>query len=113
MILNVGNGATIGGLDADAVIEVPCLVAANGAHPLATDPPSLHQLGLMQQVKPVERLTIEAAMTGSRAAALQAFALHPLVGSLPIARQLLDGYIDRIPRSPPCLVPRSRWTYGT
>jgi len=87
MTLDGGDGATIGGLDADAVIEVPCLVAANGAHPL----------GLMQQVKPVERLTIEAAMTGSRAAALQAFALHPLVCSLPIARQLLDGYIDRIP----------------
>ena len=48
----------------------------------------------MQQVKAVERLTIEAALTGSRDAALQAFALHPLVDSVTVARDLLSGYID-------------------
>jgi 6-phospho-beta-glucosidase len=97
MILNVRNGATIPGLPDDAVIEVPALVDANGVKPLATTSPDLHQLGLMQQVKAVERHTIQAALHGDRDEALKAFALHPLVDSVTVARQLLDGYIERIP----------------
>ena len=60
-------------------------------------PPDLHQIGLMQQVKAVERLTIEAAITRSPDAALKAFALHPLVDSVSVARELLRGYVDAIP----------------
>jgi 6-phospho-beta-glucosidase len=92
MILNVRNGGALGGLDADAVVELPSVVDASGAHPIAAAAPDLHQLGLMQQVKAVDRLTIEAAVTGSPDAALKAFALHPLVDSLPVARELLSGY---------------------
>ncbi|GAA2010528.1 6-phospho-beta-glucosidase [Nakamurella flavida] len=97
MILNVRNRGTIAGLPDDAVVEVPTMVDANGVHPLSTDQPELYQIGLMQSVKAVERLTIEAATTGSREAALKAFALHPLVDSVTVARQLLDGYIAQIP----------------
>ena len=97
MILNVRNGTTLAGLPADAVVEVPTMVDANGVHPLTTDQPSLDQLGLMQQVKAVERHTIAAAVTGSRDEALLAFALHPLVDSVTVARDLLSGYIDAIP----------------
>ncbi|HEY8914239.1 6-phospho-beta-glucosidase [Lacisediminihabitans sp.] len=97
MILNVRNGTTIQGLPADAVIEVPTTVDANGVHPQTTAQPELAQIGLMQQVKAVERHTIAAAITGSRDEALKAFALHPLVDSVTVARSLLTGYIDRIP----------------
>ncbi|GAA4226859.1 6-phospho-beta-glucosidase [Actinomadura meridiana] len=97
MILNVGNGTTVPALPADAVIEVPTLVDARGVHPLPPTQPDLHQTGLMQQVKAVERLTINAALTGSRADAAKAFALHPLVDSVSTGRRLLDGYVDRIP----------------
>lgn len=97
IILNVRNGATLPGLPADATVEVPSLVDANGAHPLATASPDLHQLGLMQQVKAVDRLVIEAATTGSADAALKAFALHPLVDSVTVARDLLRGYVDALP----------------
>ncbi|MEV0975216.1 6-phospho-beta-glucosidase, partial [Streptomyces sp. NPDC049915] len=38
LILNVRNRSTLAALDAEAVIEVPCLVDANGAHPVAVDP---------------------------------------------------------------------------
>jgi 6-phospho-beta-glucosidase len=95
MVLNVANGTTLACLDADAVVEVPCTVDANGALPLATTAPDNHQMGLLQQVKAVERLTIEAASTGSRTTALTAFALHPLVDSVTVAQNLLDGYLDR------------------
>jgi 6-phospho-beta-glucosidase len=97
MILNVRNRGTIAGMPDDAVVEVPTTVDANGVHPLTTSAPSLHQLGLMQQVKAVERHTIAAALTGDRNEALQAFALHPLVDSVTVGRELLDGYVDRIP----------------
>ncbi|MGO9082981.1 MAG: 6-phospho-beta-glucosidase [Streptosporangiaceae bacterium] len=92
MILNVRNGGALAGIDADAVVELPAMVDSSGARPLATSPPDDHQAGLVRQVKAVERATIEAATTGSDEAALRAFALHPLVGSVSVARELLAGY---------------------
>ncbi|MGU3408996.1 6-phospho-beta-glucosidase [Microbacterium sp. M1A1_1b] len=97
MILNVRNNGTIAGLPRDAVVEVPTMVDANGVHPMSTDQPDLHQIGLMSQVKAVERHTIAAALTGSKDEALKAFALHPLVDSVSVARDLVRGYVDRIP----------------
>ncbi|MEQ4206611.1 6-phospho-beta-glucosidase [Actinopolymorpha sp. B17G11] len=97
MILDVRNGSTLAGLDDDAVIEVPARVDASGAHPLPASPPDMHQCGLIQQVKAVERLTIEAATTGSPDAAWKAFALHPLVDSVTVARDLLRGYANAFP----------------
>jgi len=39
--------------------------------------------------------TVEAAVTGSYATALKALALHPLVPSYGVARQILDDYIEQ------------------
>ncbi|MFC5804612.1 6-phospho-beta-glucosidase [Streptomyces formicae] len=97
LILNVRNGTTLSLLDADAVIEVPCLVDANGAHPYAAAPLPGHAAGLVTSVKTVEREVIAAADSGSRAAAVRAFALHPLVDSVTVARRLLDGYTHAHP----------------
>src|SRR6266545_3678781 len=38
LILNVPNHGTLAGLDADAVVEVPCVIDANGVRPEACDP---------------------------------------------------------------------------
>ncbi|TLQ42690.1 6-phospho-beta-glucosidase [Streptomyces marianii] len=92
LILNVRNRTTLSVLDADAVVEVPCLVDAGGAHPYAVDPLPGHATGLVTAVKAVEREVMTAAESGSRAAAVRAFALHPLVDSVTVARRLLDGY---------------------
>jgi 6-phospho-beta-glucosidase len=108
IILNVRNGSAVAGLDSFAVVEVPTLVDGSGVHPQPASTPDLHQLGLMQQVKAVERLTIEAATTGSPDAALKAFALHPLVDSVSVARDLLRGYVDAIPEVAAVLSPRFR-----
>jgi 6-phospho-beta-glucosidase len=51
----------------------------------------------MAQVKHVERLTIDAAITGAPDLAEQAFARHPLVDSVTVARELLRAYRERIP----------------
>ncbi|WP_155055913.1 6-phospho-beta-glucosidase [Streptomyces blattellae] len=92
LILNVRNEHTLSVLDNDAVIEVPCLVDANGAHPVAVDPLPDHATGLVCSVKAVEREVLAAAESGSRATAVKAFALHPLVDSVNVARRLVDGY---------------------
>ncbi|AOR30807.1 6-phospho-beta-glucosidase [Streptomyces fodineus] len=92
LILNVRNMNTLSALDADAVIEVPCLVDANGAHPVAVAPLPPHATGLVCSVKAVEREVLAAAESGSRQTAVKAFALHPLVDSVNVARRLVEGY---------------------
>ncbi|WP_159672419.1 6-phospho-beta-glucosidase [Streptomyces mexicanus] len=94
LILNVRNRGTLSVLDADAVVEVPCLVDASGAHPVAADPLPGHAAGLVCAVKAVEREVLAAAETGSRATAVKAFALHPLVDSVEVARRLMEGYLQ-------------------
>ncbi|MEV6249672.1 6-phospho-beta-glucosidase [Streptomyces sp. NPDC051742] len=97
LVLNVRNGTTLAALDADAVIEVPCLVDANGAHPLSVSPLPYHAVGLVTAVKSVEREVLAAAESGSRTTAVKAFALHPLVDSVAVARRLVDGYTAEHP----------------
>ncbi|HJV97987.1 MAG TPA: 6-phospho-beta-glucosidase [Arthrobacter sp.] len=87
----------IPGLPADAVVEVPCTVTSDGAVPLPQSAPGREQLGLMRRVKEVEQLTVGAATHGDRAAALDAFARHPLVDSAELAGDLLAGYERAFP----------------
>jgi 6-phospho-beta-glucosidase len=69
---------------------VPCRVDAEGVRPLPSSPWTLHEQGLISLVKDAERATIEAARTRSRAQAVRALALHPLVGSVGAAREILE-----------------------
>ena len=92
-------GAPVAGRPAGSVGETVCDVDAAGAHPRELPPPTPHQLGLMATVKASERAVIEAATATDdatrRAAAYEAFALHPLVGSLTVARDLADDALRR------------------
>jgi 6-phospho-beta-glucosidase len=97
LILNVRNRGTLRHLDDDAVIEVPCVVGANGPRPIKVGQLTEHQAGLVCEIKAVERSAIEAAATGSRAAAIRALAWHPLVDSVTTARRLLDAYAAALP----------------
>ncbi|HLS16165.1 MAG TPA: 6-phospho-beta-glucosidase [Beutenbergiaceae bacterium] len=94
MILNLPNAGTIAQLPADAVIEVPAHVDATGARPLVPQRPlTPEQQELIGSVKASERELIAAAGARSRSMAAAAFAAHPLVNSLDLGRQLVDGYI--------------------
>ncbi|MEQ0562249.1 6-phospho-beta-glucosidase [Amycolatopsis sp. NEAU-NG30] len=97
LILNVRNGSALPGVPPDAVVELPCTVDGNGARPIATGPLPDHALGLVTAVKAAERAVLEAATTGSRDAALRAFAVHSLVDSVSVARRLLDAYVSAHP----------------
>src|SRR5699024_8163653 len=101
MILDVGNAPAgsdapaeeriIPELPADAAIEVLCLVDGEGIHPQPVAPVELGRLGMMSALRASERKILEAATTGSRAAAWQGFSTHPLVSSPTLGAQLLDG----------------------
>jgi 6-phospho-beta-glucosidase len=65
--------------------------------PLAVGPVPDHARALIETVKAVERVTIEAALTGSTALAVKALALHPLVPSVTAARAIFAGYRERLP----------------
>jgi 6-phospho-beta-glucosidase len=92
MILNVRNNALVPQLPADAVVEVGCVVDADGVHPWPIAPVTGEMLGLIAQVKSAERLIISAVQEQSREQAWRAFAAHPLVDSVGVAHSLLDRY---------------------
>jgi 6-phospho-beta-glucosidase len=97
LILNVRNRGTLPFLDDDAVVEVPCRVDATGPTPIEVGALSMHAQGLVTAVKDVERTTIAAARSGSRDLAVRALAVHPLVGSVPTARRILETELAELP----------------
>jgi len=97
LILDIANGTALPFLDAEAVVEVPCRVDGRGAVPLAPGPLPRRAQALLETLKTVERLTIRAALTRSRALAVEALARHPLVPSEGVAQRIFDGYASRHP----------------
>jgi 6-phospho-beta-glucosidase len=97
LIVNARNRGAVPGVDDESVVEVPCLVDGHGARPDRVGALTGHQAGLVSLVKACEAETITAALTGSRSAALRAFAGHPLVDSVAVARRLLDAYCAAVP----------------
>lgn len=95
MILNIPNHGAIQGMDAEDVVEIAALVSEGMIQSLSVGSIPQYCLGLMQQVKTYERLTIEAAAEGSYAKALTALTLHPLVPGFEVAKMILDEYIER------------------
>jgi 6-phospho-beta-glucosidase len=87
---SVANRGTIDALGADDVVEVPCVVSANGARPLHVGPVPDSILPLLQHVKDYERLTVRAALTPSLDAAREALARNPLVPDRATAGALVD-----------------------
>ena len=94
LILNVRGQSSWGDLTPDDVIEAPSLVDQHGPHPLAQAPMPESVRPLITAIKAYERLTIEAAVTGSYAAAVQALTVHPLVMSYSLARRIVDEYLQ-------------------
>lgn len=93
--LNVGNRGILPFLKDDDIIETPCVVDREGPHarPVATVPD--HTRDLITRVKVYERATVQAAVSGTRADAVEALALNPLVPARPLAEQLVDALLPR------------------
>jgi 6-phospho-beta-glucosidase len=97
MIVNTANRSALPFLDDAAVVEVPCVVGAAGAQPVAVGAVPAHARALVETIKAVERATIDAALTGSTALAIKALALHPLVPSVTAARDIFADYRAHLP----------------
>jgi alpha-galactosidase len=101
---NVRNQGAIANLPGDCAVEVPCLVDRNGVQPtqVGTLPPQL--AALMQTNINVQRLTVEAALTGKREHIYHAAMLDPhtaaeldlnQIGCL--VDELIDAHGDMLP----------------
>ena len=93
-VVDIRNDGALPELPHDAVVEIPAKVNKGGARAgrLAALAPEM--LGLVQQVKAYERLTVKAAVDGDRDAALKALLANPLIAQYKIARPLLDALLE-------------------
>jgi 6-phospho-beta-glucosidase len=93
-VVDIRNDGAIPDLPADAVVEIPARIDADGAHAGRFSPLAPEMLGLVQQVKAYERLTVRAAIDGDRTAALKALMANPLVARYSVATGLLDALLQ-------------------
>ena len=94
LVVSVPNRGAIPGMAADDVVEVTCAVGKQGAVPMTFTPQEIHpsNLALMQTIKRYEKLTVAAVREKSRALAIEALTIHPLVQDHGLAKQLVDAY---------------------
>jgi 6-phospho-beta-glucosidase len=101
-VVDVRNQGALPDLPDDAVVEIPARIDRDGAHPLPLRPLPPVLLGLVQQMKAYERLTVAAATSGDRGFALEALLANPLVRDYQVAAPLLDALLaksrDHLPR---------------
>ena len=92
MPVDVANQGSIQDLDCQTAVEVPCAIDSNGARPMAAGriPEQIRELLL--QVKEFERITVAAALQGSRSLAIDALTANPLVERRELAEKLVDAY---------------------
>lgn len=94
LAVSVPNRGAIPGMAADDVVEITCTIGKNGAVPMTFAPEEIgaSDLALMKTIKRYEKLTVEAVREKSRAAAIEALTIHPLVQDHGLAVKLADAY---------------------
>ena len=93
-VVDVRNDGCLPGLPDDAVVEIPCTVDGDGAHPLPQRALPHEMAGLVAHCKAYERLAVEAALSGSRETMIRAMVANPLVGQYPLAERLTDTLLS-------------------
>ena len=94
MLLIVPNQGAISNFDANAMVEIPCIVGYSGPEPLTVGEIPRFQKGLMEQQIAVEKLVVEAWIEGSYLKMWQAITLSRMVPSASVAKQILDDLIE-------------------
>ncbi|MDR3375436.1 MAG: hypothetical protein P4L98_17055 [Ancalomicrobiaceae bacterium] len=94
LAVNLPNDGLIGYLPANQIVEVPAVIDANGIHGVRLDPyPKAFAALLMTQV-PVNDMTTEAVLSGSKEAALQALLVDPVCHDARAAEDLLNTMLS-------------------
>lgn len=94
VVVNTVNGGATPDMPPNGVLEVDSVVGGFGVRPTIHGPLPPEMRGLMQQVKAYEELTIEAAVSGDRTAALAALTAHPLVPDVETADHLMEDLLQ-------------------
>jgi alpha-galactosidase len=93
----INHGALIPNLEADACVEVPCVVDGGGVHPVAMGDLPLQLAAYVRGAVDMQGLTVKAALEHDRAAIGQAVMTDPIVQShltLDDAWRLTDAMIE-------------------
>ena len=93
-VVDVQNNGTIPELPDNVVIETNCVIGKDGAKPLAVEEVPQVVLGLIEQVKSYEILTIEAAVSGDKNKLLLALLNNPLVHDVRDARGIMEEMLE-------------------
>ncbi|WP_099302829.1 6-phospho-beta-glucosidase [Bacillus sp. Marseille-P3800] len=92
--VNVQNNGTISDLPDDVVIETNALMGADGPRPISIGALPLSIRGIIQLMKNVEELVIEAAIQGDRERLYQALLINPLVREEALAKDLMEDLLE-------------------
>lgn len=94
MTVSTRNNGTIKDLPDDCAVEVTCILTGKGPVPYNFGSFKPQERGLLQLMKAMEELTIEAAVTGDRGTLLQAFMMNPLITSGDVAKQVMEELLE-------------------
>ncbi len=97
LIVDARSGGRLDGVGDDEIAELTCEVSRSGVRPAAGLPLPDEAATLVQRIKEVERLTLRAAIEGSRRLALDAIAAHPVLHDRELAERILGSYLRRHP----------------
>ncbi|MEI5994757.1 6-phospho-beta-glucosidase [Candidatus Enterococcus mansonii] len=94
MTVSTRNNGTITDLPAESAVEVTCTITGKGPVPYNFGSFKPQQRGLLQVMKSMEELTIEAAVTGDYGTLLQSFTMNPLITSGDVAKEVMDELLE-------------------
>ena len=102
LVVNVRNDGAISDLPGDQVIEVLSEVDATGARPIPIAPLGGARRDLILKLGAFGKATVAAALSGDRAAAIDALALNPLIPNHAVAEvignELITAHAANLPR---------------
>jgi alpha-galactosidase len=94
LAVNVQNEGYVSNLPAEAIVEVPALIGGYGLRPLGMGALPEGIAAVLDARVRQQELTVEAALRGDRALALQALLADPLVPSVEAAERMLAAALD-------------------
>jgi 6-phospho-beta-glucosidase len=97
VVVNVPNAGSIEDLALEDVVEVPCLISAEGVKPMPVGRLPETVRGLVLAVKAYERTAIRAAVDQSWPLAQLAMLEYPIIGQWEIAEKLRESFTKSDP----------------
>ncbi len=102
MVVSTKNKGALPDLPEDCVVEVSSFLSGKGPLPVSFGPLPVFERGLLQLMKSMELLTIEAAVSGNYGKLLQAFTINPLITpgetAIRVMNELLLAHKKYLPR---------------